>query len=224
MVYITGDTHGYYDQFLDRINDNAIPENSTIIVCGDFGFVWRRKVAEIALENLTNLPYEFLFIDGNHEDFDKLNTYPIVEKYGGKTHKISDNIHHLMRGQIFVIDGKSFFTMGGAYSVDKAFRREGESWFKDELPSNDDYNEAEKTLKKCNYKVDYVITHTIPAPFINHYLHKIPDMHDSELTGYFDWLYNTLDFKKWFAGHFHENNEIIKNRFYVLFDQVITIG
>ena len=41
---------------------------------------------------------------------------------------ISDSICHLMRGQVFDIDGKTFFTFGGGNSIDKAWRTPGVSW------------------------------------------------------------------------------------------------
>lgn len=53
---------------------------------------------------------------GNYENFDQLYNYPIEEWNGGKIHKINDSVFHLMRGQVFKIDGKSFFTFGGASS------------------------------------------------------------------------------------------------------------
>src|SRR5699024_12624046 len=36
----------------------------------------------------------------------------------GKVHKIRDSVIHLMRGEIFDIDNKKFFTFGGAKSHD----------------------------------------------------------------------------------------------------------
>ena len=126
-----------------------------------------------------------------------------------------------MRGQRFIIEGKSFFTMGGAYSTDKARRTEGKSWWKQELPDNNEYKIAEETLKSCNYEIDYVLTHTVPQSVI-HYLGFVPDMHDAELTGYFEWLYGELKFKKWFAGHFHVN-QLVKDNVQVLFDDILPI-
>ena len=40
MIYITGDTHGEYDTFLNRIYRHPVTKDDTVIVCGDFGFVW----------------------------------------------------------------------------------------------------------------------------------------------------------------------------------------
>ena len=221
MIFITGDTHGDYSDFVYRIAKNDIPYNSTIIVCGDFGFVWNVPFMKSCLQKLIEMPYTFLFIDGNHEDFDLLNTYPVVENFGGSTHKIADNIYHLMRGQRFELEGKSFFTFGGAYSIDKQYRIEGKTWWKDELPTNADYDTAERTLEKCGYKVDYVLTHTIPQSAV-YLIGAVPDQHDAELTGYFDWLFTKLEFKEWFAGHFHVD-KIVMNKLHILYNDMIKL-
>lgn len=221
MIYITGNTHGEYDGFLNRIYQYQISKDDIVIVCGDFGFVWDTPYHRYFLAKLTAEPFTIAFVDGNHEDFNLLYTYPVINWNGGKVHKIANNIYHLMRGQRFVIEGKSFFAMGGAYSIDKAMRVEGRSWWKQELPNNMDYNIAEETLKSCSYKVDYVLTHTVPQSVI-HYLGFVPDMNDAELTGYFEWLYGKLEFKKWFAGHFHVNRRV-RDNVQVLLDEVVTI-
>lgn len=190
-------------------------------MCGDFGFVWDTPSHRYFLAKLTAVPFTIAFVDGNHEDFDLLATYPVVEWNGGKVHKIADNIYHLMRGQLFTIEEKSFFTMGGAYSIDKALRTEGKNWWKAELPTSEDYKTANETLKACGYKVDYVITHTIPQSAI-HYMGHVPDQHDAELTGYFEWLYGELNFRKWFAGHFHKNR-LVRDNIQILLDEVVVI-
>lgn len=204
MIYITGDTHGSFRDFSERIHSKNVKKGDIVIVCGDFGFLWGDQMHNYYLQMLRFEPYTILFVDGNHENFDMLNEYPVTEWNGGKVHKIHENIYHLMRGQVFDIENKKFFTFGGAYSIDKAMRRPNISWWKEELPTNEDYDTAKANLEKCGYKVDYVITHTIPQSAI-HRLSKIPDPNDAELTGYFEWLYNNLEFTKWYAGHFHTN-------------------
>ena len=89
-----------------------------------------------------------LFIDGNHENFEQLNSYAVEQWNGGKVHIIEDNMIHLMRGQIFTIDGLKFFTFGGAYSIDKMSRAEGISWFPEEIPSREEYEEGWANLGK----------------------------------------------------------------------------
>ena len=58
-------------------------------------------------------------MDGNHENFDILYKYPVEKWNDGKIHRITPNIVHLMRGEIYSIEGKTIFTFGGGTTVDK---------------------------------------------------------------------------------------------------------
>ena len=221
MIYITGDTHGDYDDFLFRMRQTNISRSDTVIICGDFGFVWNTPYERNVLGWLSNEPYKILFIDGNHEDFDLLSTYPVMQWHGGSVHRISGNIYHLMRGQCFKIEGKTFFTFGGAYSIDKQYRQEGKTWWPQELPSLEEYAIATKTLEACGYTVDYILTHTIPT-FAIRQIGVAPDPHDAELTGFLEWLYGKMQYTHWFAGHFHVN-KVVQNKIHVLHDQILTL-
>ena len=86
-----------------------------------------KKTLEANLKPYTELPFSVLFVDGNHENFDLLNSYPVEIWKGGKVHRVKPNITHLMRGQVFEIEGKTIFTFGGATSIDRDFRTEGMS-------------------------------------------------------------------------------------------------
>ena len=50
--------------------------------------------------------------------FDDLNSFPVTMWHGGKVHKVGNSVIHLMRGQVFRIAEKTFFTFGGAASHD----------------------------------------------------------------------------------------------------------
>ena len=223
MIFVTGDTHGEYNDTMRRFAENGVGKGDTVIVCGDFGFVGRiGGKHQYYLKQLAKEEFTILFVDGNHENFDVLETYPVVDYCGGKAHKVADNIYHLMRGQIFDIEGESYFTFGGAYSIDKYMRKEGRSWWKQELPTKEDYDEAAKNLEKAGYKVDIVLTHTIPDSMI-YRIGKNTDVHDAELTGYFEWLYRNLEFKKWFAGHWHVNR-CFDDKMYILYDEMYKLN
>ncbi len=56
MIYITGDTHGDYYDLLNRIEPYSLGKDDILIVCGDFGFVWRSKRIEQYLIELMKLP------------------------------------------------------------------------------------------------------------------------------------------------------------------------
>lgn len=85
-------------------------------------------------------------------------------------------------------------------------RQEGISWWSSEIPNDEEYKRGIQAIKNADYKVDYIITHTCPSEIIKMYLHHIPNPHDGELTGFFDYLMYDVDFKCWFFGHWHADN------------------
>lgn len=209
MFYITGDTHGEVGRFRDFLEKGEFfwDRDDYLMVCGDFGYVFRDTVDERRfLDELEGLRYTICFCDGNHENFRVLNQFPVEIWNGGRIHRVRKNIIHLMRGQVYTISGKKFFTMGGAYSIDRYTRKESESWWKEELPNNDEYREAIRSLKEHGNEVDYILTHTAPRLLI-YQMGKTPDTHDAELTGFLEWVMTEVKFKKWFFGHWHIDRE-----------------
>lgn len=133
-----------------------------VVILGDLGLVWDdSKEDSYWRKCLSDRNFTTLFIDGNHENFDLLKRYEVVEWHGGKVQFINDSIIHLMRGQVYEIDGKTIFTMGGGSSIDKQFRKPGKSWWPEELPTYEEYEEALRNLEKHNWDIDYAFTHTI---------------------------------------------------------------
>ena len=111
-TYITGDVHGNID--CRKFDSPYFPaaEGDYVIICGDFGAVWDGTEEEQKLLDWYNdKPWTTLFCDGNHENFDLLSKYPVEEWNGGKVHRIRPKVLHLMRGQVFTIEGKTFFVM-----------------------------------------------------------------------------------------------------------------
>lgn len=208
MIYITGDRHGENNGFSEEMlpGQSFWTSEDVLIVTGDFGYVFlggdRNRLERQKLDELSQKPYQILFCDGNHEGFDYLETYPEEERFGAPVRKIRDNIFWLQRGYCYTIAGKTFFVMGGAYSVDYAYRMYYESrygdkvWFAQELPSKEEYSRAAATLKACNYQVDYIVTHTAPKSIIPRVINQYPDGHDAELTGFLDWVYHKVTFQK----------------------------
>ena len=214
MIYITGDTHGELD--ITRLNVKNFPiqkemtKEDYVIIAGDFGCIWSGgKSDEFWLDWLENKNFTTLFVCGNHENFSLLGEYPIEEWKGGKVHFIRPSVIHLMRGQVFAIDGQTFFTFGGAASVDKQYRREFISWWKEEIPSVEEFEEGLKNLEKHNMTVDYVITHTAPDVIIDQLEldgEKIVDATSKMLEYFMD----NVSFSKWYFGHFHLDKKIGK--------------
>lgn len=232
MIYITGDTHGEISRFSPEYipNEDKFTEDDILIVCGDFGFVfydenqypYEYNVDEKALDELSKKTYTILFIDGNHENFERLYHYPEIEKFGAPVHKIRNNIFHLERGRIYKIQNKAFFTFGGAYSIDRYIRQKNISYWEEEIPNDEEYKRGIQALKDVNHKVDYIVTHNAPQQVIR-MMNYAPIIDDAELTGFLDWVMYETEFKKWFFGHYHEDKVLHFNdkyNFRVLFYDV----
>lgn len=224
MVFLTGDTHGLIDIqkvrdfFVDKTN---LTKNDYLIILGDCGCCWSLDENDENTKNeLSKLPVTVLFIDGNHENHNYLDSLEAKEWNGGKVHFIRDDIIHLMRGQVFNIDNKSFFTFGGAFSMDKMYREEGISYWKRELPSKEELEAGVLNLIKNNSKIDYVLTHTCPNSII---LNLIPVEigEDKYLTKYLSRIAEYITFKDWYFGHFHKDVDI--DNYHCLYDRVIKL-
>ena len=124
QIYITGDTHGD----VRRLNTTSFYEQKEmtkddyVIILGDFGLVWDYKGESREERNWLNWleekSFTTLFIDGNHENHDRIREMSVEMWNGGKVHKVRPSVIHLMRGQVFNIDGLKIFTFGGARSHD----------------------------------------------------------------------------------------------------------
>ena len=206
MIYVTGDTHGDYKIFSQKKFKNIAP-GDTLIICGDFGFIWTGDTKEKKiLDKLAKKKYTICFVDGTHENFALLNKYPVVNFAGGLAHKIKDNIYHLMRGQIFEFEGESFFAMGGGESPEIDSREGRANWSNDEIPTRDEMREGANNLEKNKFAVDYIITHE-PAQKIKNFL-KLKDNEPllvSGLNAYFQELSTSCDYTRWFFGSLHED-------------------
>ncbi|MEN6459781.1 MAG: metallophosphoesterase family protein [Syntrophomonas sp.] len=224
MLYVTGDTHGELD--IHKLNTENFPEQHSmtkrdyVVILGDFGLVWDASKEDLYWRKwLLQKNFTTLFIDGNHENFELLKQYPVVEWHGGIVQFINDSIIHLMRGQVYEIDGLKIFTMGGGSSIDKKYRKLGKSWWPEELPSSIEYEEAINNLTRNNWQVDYVFTHTISNKMMQamNYLEE-----DTELNKFFDMLDENLVFKHWYFGHLH-TDERINEKYTVLYKNIQTV-
>lgn len=214
-IYVTGDTHGEYERLLQF--EQILKPNDYIIVCGDFGYIFRNNEKEQRLlDEIEKNDWNLLFIDGNHENFDALYAYPAEEWKGGKIHRIRRNIIHLCRGQVFEIEGKRFFTFGGGYSLDKIYRKKGVSWWPQEMPKDEEFAEANRNLNKVGKKVDYIITHTAPESIIGMKGHK--SLEEKPLNNYLEYISESVEYRHWFMGHLHEDADIGEKITLLLFD------
>ena len=231
-IIVTGDIHGNPFQ---RLNLENFPEGKTytkedyVIILGDFGLVWDDSAMEHScLDWLENKPWTTLFIDGNHENYDLLNKFPIEEWGGGRVQKIRSSVIHLLRGEVYDIGGYKFLAMGGARSHDiqdgvlevgdprikiwkkddfKLFRINHISWWEEEIPNEEERKNALKNLAENDYKVDYILTHEAPSSdviLMDHLLY-----HPDEYSKWLEMeIRQKVKYKKWFFGHYHLNLDV----------------
>ena len=252
MVYITGDCHGDWRKFsTSKFKDQTgMTRDDYVIVCGDFGLWHDDKSERYWLDWLTSKPFTVCFVDGNHENFDRLygDEFDVVDFNGGKAHRIRDNVYHLIRGHVFTLCGKKFFAFGGARSHDisdgiidrddyenetefkvmvaryrienKMFRINHMSWWEEEMPSNDEMAFGLKTLSDYNNEVDYVVSHCCPQ----HVISLISDglYKPDKLTSYFNEVSEKLNFTKWFFGHYHCDMSPLPE-YVMLYDKIVRV-
>lgn len=203
MVYVTGDLHGDMERFDEKVL-KKLKKNDTLIVLGDFGFLWDGSKAEQKnLKWLTKRRYQLLFIDGCHENFDMLKEYPEVEYKGGKARHLGGNLYYIMRGSILEIEDKKLLCFGGAESWDKEDREEGINWWRSELPSSAELEYCANNLRRVNGKVDYVLTHDAPQQILE--FTQLMKGQPNWLHNFFDQIRQKAEYKKWLFGRYHKD-------------------
>ncbi|MDE5854454.1 MAG: metallophosphoesterase [Ruminococcus sp.] len=219
MIYVTGDTHGDITRFKDP-QMKKLKKGDTLIICGDFGFIWDNSKKEKAdLKKLLSNDFTIAFIDGCHENFDLLESFPETIWNGGMARVIAPNLIHLMRGQIYTIENKRIFTFGGGHSQDIDFRRDG-SWWEREQPTHDEIMEALKNLNRYGNNVDFVITHEPPASVKD--CLGVDIFQRIEVHALFEEIIKTCQYKKWFFGKCHIDKHI-PVKFYAVFNNIIRL-
>ena len=227
-IIVTGDTHGTVDigklSPKDFRTGKKLTKDDYVIILGDSGIIWYGGRKDATLKKwYDEKPWTTLFIDGNHENHHSLALYPVEEWNGGKVHRISDSIIHLMRGEYYNIDGRTFWVMGGAESIDKIYRTEGESWWKEEMPTHEELEYGLSNLQKHDMTVDYVLTHDC-ATSIAQVMYGVA-RYPSELTNFFDHLEFDfgLQFKMWYFGHHHQDR-LLDKKHVCLYKETLELG
>lgn len=254
MIYITGDCHGDWGR---RLSTKAFPEQKDmtrddfVLVCGDFGIWNDSKTERYWLDWLEKKNFTLCFVDGNHENFDRLygDEFEVVDFYGGKAHKIRENVFHLMRGYVFELCQKKMFAFGGASSHDiqdgildqndfeteeeflytikqwnkqnKMYRINHISWWKEEMPSRAEMDFGLDTLESVGNEVDFIVTHCCPQDVVNTFSGRMYEA--DRLTEFFDLVADKVKFKKWFFGHYHNDTKVLCD-YIMLYEQIIRIA
>lgn len=211
MIYITGDTHRDFDRIFDFCEEYCTQKDDILIILGDAGINYFLDERDIALKReLSKLPITLFCIHGNHEERPyEISSYEETEWHGGLVYAEREfpNLIFAGDGEIYDLNGRSVLVIGGAYSVDKNYRIANHlPWFETEQPDDAIKNYTENQLKKVNYRVDAVLTHTAPLKFEPTwaFLPTIDQKQvDKSTEIWLDSIEEKLSYEQWYFGHFH---------------------
>ena len=217
-TFLKGDIHGNLFEIIDFINRFELGKNDNIIILGDCGIAWRKDRKDldqnIKLWNECSNGVKLYFLDGNHENFNILNSLPVENNMG----KIADNIYYLRRGQTYEFESKKMLVCGGADSIDKYRRVENFTWWKEETISQ----ETIDNVPAGHY--DYVLTHCCPRSIFNNnkvYLSTLQFLDENKINhnseDMLEQLKNKITFDHWYFGHYHINRDL-DDKFTCLFE------
>ena len=258
MIFIKGDCHFKFS----KLNFKNFPEarhltkDDLVMICGDFGIgPWIGNDRENAywLDWLEERPFTVAFCDGNHENFDVLDTYPVEMWNGGKVHFIREHVIHLMRGQYYTIEGKTFWVFGGAASHDitdgilepddpdfagkrlelerraqpelrpALYRINHRTWWAREMPSEEEYAEGVENLAARGNQVDFILTHAASSAMLKKLFGEDGDKEKNKLIAYFDAIESKADYSRWYFGHYHCDADL-DEKHTILRDNIVRAG
>lgn len=214
MIYITGDKHGDYDFIEEFCKYNKTTIDDILIILGDTGInYYLDDRAKELKEILSKYPITIFSVHDNHEERpENIPTYKTKEFNKGIVYYEEDypNLLFAKDGEIYDFNGIKTLVIGGAYSVDKYIRiSRGYNWY----PSEQLTDKEKKDILNKVKKVDVVLSHTVPYKYIpkEMFLENInQSLVDNSMEYFLDDIEKILDYKKWYAGHYHTDKKIDK--------------
>jgi Icc-related predicted phosphoesterase len=173
MIALLGDIHGDVGALESACTRAAAEGATALIQVGDFGVYpqvldWCKRVAYVS-----RIP--IYFIDGNHEKFSMITPWwESMEIDGSSTHHIVQNkLIYVRRGSVLKLYGRRIGFLGGAASIDFAYRSKGYDWFDEEVIRQQD---CDRLIKQAGDKpLDMLITHTPPQRIITKHFDNPPE-------------------------------------------------
>lgn len=211
VVLITGDTHGVFNRIKFFCSKFQTTRDDILIILGDAGINYYSGDRDrLVKEELAKLPLTLFCIRGNHEQRpENIDTYKEVIWHGGKVYveEAYPNLIFAKDGEIYDIGGKKTMVIGGAYSIDKWYRlKMNYKWFENEQISEEEKRFVEKQLEDNDWRVDVVLSHTLPYQYrpVDMFI-KTDDelMVDDTMEKWLRDIEAKMTYEKWYAGHFH---------------------
>ncbi len=184
-----------------------LKKGDTLLIAGDFGFVWKGgKAEEKVLKKIGKNKVDICFVDGANENHELLRKYPMGAYRGGEAAVVSGNLRWLKRGGVFEMEGKKIFAFGGAKSDDIESKQKCGTWHMSELPDEDEFEYGRKNLENNGWSVDYVLTHQPSAAMLASTEAKYVDC--DALQIYLDEIGKKTKYGLWIFGRLHRDRKL----------------
>jgi predicted phosphodiesterase len=180
-VTLIGDVHGKFRRYHEIIREKD--RHPYTIQLGDLGFTYS------SLYNVD--PKYHLFIGGNHDNYEKVDSVP---NYLGDY------------GYTINFNGIDFFHYRGAYSIDKQYRTIGIDWWENEQVNIETFMKARELYR--DIKPDIILTHDCPQDIALQMLEPHQRVYENITSWALQELYNIHQPKLWFFGHWHRSVKI----------------
>lgn len=212
MVYITGDLHA--DTAAKGLQEYLAKctENDWLIVLGDTNLYFGEHNKAFT-DWFCSLRAKIAFLDGNHENFDWLEGLPEEEWCGGRGHRVTENILHLMRGYVFQIEGLRLLIMGGCESTQKW--KDLGPWWARENPTGEEIRRAYQNLAAEDNCVDFVLTHKYAKVPLD------PNADPYTLDGFMNHVNDKIEYRHWYCGHWHKDEPFDEKHTFVYKDLIL---
>lgn len=200
MIYFLSDLHGGKDADAFWRYVEEAREEDILILLGDLELSFSDTEENRRFtERFLSIRKRIAFIDGNHENHPYLRSFPETVAYGAPVHRLSEHIVHLKRGNVYTVEGHTFFVMGGCKSSQKWY--DSGLVYEHEVPSEEELDLAWQSLGRVGNRVDYILTHKYPKA-------KDETVRHDPLDAFFYELERRVDYRHWYYGHWHADMEI----------------
>lgn len=191
-ILAVGDIHGQFGALNALINKK---EPDILIQLGDNAYFWpeTNNVGKIKPGNC-----KVYLIPGNHSDWNQIEKE--VGRRGRTPIEIEKNIFWCPIGSTLRINKRNFMFVGGAYSIDKAWRKPDISWWEQETLNQEDLEFCLSTPEK----VDTICSHTAPFDFRIFERLRIYDKANDHTMFVLNQLLYEFKPTAWYGGHWHD--------------------
>lgn len=180
-IVFLGDTHGHFNSIEYAIKRQ---DADMFIHVGDVGIGFGNTCPGFSKP--------IFFIDGNHDNHIQLQKAVKDSKL-----EIAPNLFYIPRASSLNVNGITINCIGGANSIDKHYRVEGKSWWREEIPNHKEMMDFAKLPK-----ADIVVTHTAPIGVLERFNFRNIDPVSTDLESILSTMHNKP--KYWVFGHIHE--------------------